>query len=108
MKEEKKEQEIHSERRKEDRGEESGERSKFECRRLDRIRVKIDHLKRSMLNPAAAVAAAAAARHAVSTDSGGDVPRLPSFGAAERAGHYCAQILLIPPPQRRICEGVSE
>ena len=38
--------------------------------RLDRIRVKIDHLKRSMLNPAAAVAAAAAARHAVSTDDG--------------------------------------
>ena len=83
MKEEKKEQEIHSERRNEERGEESGERSKFECRRLDRIRVKIDHLKRSMLNPAAAVAAAAAARHAVSTDSG-DVVRLPSFGAAER------------------------
>ena len=61
------------------RGEESGERSKFECRRLDRIRVKIDHLKRSMLNPAAAVAAAAAARHAVSTDSGGDVVRLATF-----------------------------
>ena len=107
MKEEKKkEQEIHSERRKEERGEESGERSKFECRRLDRIRVKIDHLKRSMLNPAAAVAAAAAARHAVSTDSV-DVVWLPSLGAAERP--RCAQILLIPPPpQRRICEGVSE
>ena len=79
MKEEKKEQEIHSEGRKEERGEESGERSKFECRRLDRIRVKIDHLKRSMLNPAAAVAAAAAARHAVSTDSSGDVVRLATF-----------------------------
>ena len=79
MKEEKKkEQEIHSEGRKEERGEESGERSKFECRRPDRIRVKIDHLKRSMLNPAAAVAAAAAARHAVSTDSG-DVVWLATF-----------------------------
>ena len=49
--------------------------------RFDRIRVKIDHLKRSMLNPAAAVAAAAAARHAVSTEVG-------------RIRH-CAQILLI-------------
>ena len=73
--------------------------------RFDRIRVKIDHLKRSMLNPAAAVAAAAAARHAVSTDDG---------AAAFVAGkiRYRAQILLIPssllPRNEGGREGVGE
>ena len=58
--------------------------------RFDRIRVKIDHLKRSMLNPAAAVAAAAAARHAVSNGDGDDIARMkaetPSCGVAFIAG----------------------